>query len=117
MFASRVRLVASAEVFDLPDRHDVENTDAATSKDLTPRATCASRVESAAWPLALLTDSSASGPMVAGEYLAPVFSTLFWRVLFPTREAVHQVQSSELAPTGERILGEVHGPDLVRAHR
>jgi Phage Terminase len=37
-----------------------------------------------------------------------------WRV---AREAVHQVQSSELAPTGERILGEVHGPDLVGAHR
>ena len=37
-----------------------------------------------------------------------------WRV---AREAVHQVQSSELAPTGECILGEVHGPDLVGAHR
>jgi hypothetical protein len=33
------------------------------------------------------------------------------------REAVHQIQSSELAPTGERILGEVHGPDLVGPHR
>jgi hypothetical protein len=30
---------------------------------------------------------------------------------------VHQVQSSKLAPTGERILREVHGPDLVGAHR